>query len=169
MPSWTEVSGYRTIGGEEPLGVSWRFEPLHAPLALAGGLMGVLRAVIEIAVLAMFHPREDVPLRGTIALQLVRDDGPRNILAALGQLAEELLGRVLIPSTLHEAIEDVALLNHRSPEVMAFTVDGQTYFISVPFVTRFRAPPPELIGIRLAELLAPLADGLIGHDDATGE
>ena len=63
--------------------------------------MGVLRAVIEIAVLAMFHPREDVPLRGTIALQLVRDDDPRNILAALEQLTEELLGRVLIPPTLH--------------------------------------------------------------------
>ncbi len=57
VPSRSEVLGDETIGGEEPLRMSWGLEALHAPLALAGGLMGVLRAVIEIAVLAMFHPR----------------------------------------------------------------------------------------------------------------
>jgi hypothetical protein len=42
----------RTIGGEEALGLARRLEPLHAPLPLTGGLMGVLGAVIEIPVLA---------------------------------------------------------------------------------------------------------------------
>ena len=56
MASWAEVLGDRTIGGEEPLGVPWGLEPLHAPLPLAGRLVGVLRAVIEVPVLAVFHP-----------------------------------------------------------------------------------------------------------------
>jgi hypothetical protein len=37
VPSRSEVLGDETIGGEEPLRMSWGFEALHAPLALAGG------------------------------------------------------------------------------------------------------------------------------------
>jgi hypothetical protein len=39
----------------EVLGMTGRFDPLHAPLPLARGLMGILGAIIEIAMLAMFH------------------------------------------------------------------------------------------------------------------
>jgi hypothetical protein len=53
MPARAEVLGNRTIRGEKPLCLSWGLEPLHAPLPLAGGLVGVLRAVIEIAVLPL--------------------------------------------------------------------------------------------------------------------
>jgi hypothetical protein len=44
------------IGREEALGVTQKLESLHTPLPLAGGLVGVLRTVIEIAMLAMFPP-----------------------------------------------------------------------------------------------------------------
>jgi hypothetical protein len=122
------------------LGVSRRFEPLHPLFPLTRGLVGVLRAVIEIAALAMFHPRQEVPLRGTIALQLVRDDHPRNILAALEQLAEELLGRVLIPPTLDENIQDMTVLIHRPPQVVSFAANGEKDFIQMPLVARSRTP-----------------------------
>ena len=52
MPAWTEVLGDRAIGGEEPLCMPWRLKPLHAPLALPGGLVGVLCAIIQIPMLA---------------------------------------------------------------------------------------------------------------------
>jgi hypothetical protein len=55
---------------EELLGVSRRLEPLHAPLPLAGGLMRLLRAIIEIPSLAMLHPRQNLLLRRTIAFEL---------------------------------------------------------------------------------------------------
>jgi hypothetical protein len=55
-PARSKVLRYRAIGSEEALRVSWGCEPLHAPLPLARGLMGVLRTVVEVAVLAMFHP-----------------------------------------------------------------------------------------------------------------
>jgi hypothetical protein len=51
----SEVLGDETIWGEETLGVPWGFKPLHPPLPLAGGLMGILRAVVEVAVLAVLH------------------------------------------------------------------------------------------------------------------
>jgi hypothetical protein len=54
MTSRAEVLCDRTIGGEEPLGVSWGLEPLHPSLSLASRLVGVLGAVIEIAMLPMF-------------------------------------------------------------------------------------------------------------------
>jgi hypothetical protein len=55
MASRPEVRGDQTIGGEKPLGVSRRLEPLYPPLAPAGGLMRVFRAVIQSAMLPMFH------------------------------------------------------------------------------------------------------------------
>ena len=53
MSPRSEMLGNRPIGGKEALRVSCGFQPLHAPLALAGGLVRILRAVIEIAVLTM--------------------------------------------------------------------------------------------------------------------
>src|SRR3989442_12616832 len=64
MPARTEMLGDGAIGGEEPLGVPRGLEPLQASLPLAGGLVGVFRAIVEIPMLAMFHPREDLSLEG---------------------------------------------------------------------------------------------------------
>ena len=55
MSTWAEMLRDGTIGREEPLGVARGLEPLHATLALAGGLVGVLYAIIEIAMLTMFR------------------------------------------------------------------------------------------------------------------
>jgi transposase len=49
-------------------------QSLHAPLALAGGQMGTLTAVVEVATLTMLHPRQNLAFGRPIAFQLVRDD-----------------------------------------------------------------------------------------------
>jgi len=46
-----------------------RLEPLQAPLPLACRLMGILRAIVQIAVLTMFDTREDLSLRRAIAFE----------------------------------------------------------------------------------------------------
>jgi len=46
VASRSEVLGHGTIGGEEPLGVPWRFEALHPPLPLAGRLVSVFGAIV---------------------------------------------------------------------------------------------------------------------------
>ena len=67
MASRLAVLGNRTMGREEALGVTRGFKPLHAALPLAGRLVGMLRADIEVPVLAVFHPRSNLLLCGTIA------------------------------------------------------------------------------------------------------
>jgi hypothetical protein len=129
--------------------------------------MGVLTPVIEVATLAMFHPREDLPLRSTIALQCIRDDDAWDILTPFEQCAKELLRGLRIPPTLHQDIEDVVILIHRAPQVMAFAIDREAYLVQVPLVARSRPSATELIRVGLSKLPAPLADRFVGHSDAT--
>jgi hypothetical protein len=152
--------GNGTIGRQELLGVSRRFKPLHAPLPLAGGLMGVFGPVVEIAVLPMLDTGQEFPLRCAIAFELVGDDHPWYVGQALEQLAEEFLGGILVPPPLHQDIKDVPFLVHRPPEIVAFTTDREKDLVQVPLVAGLGPSMPELIGIGLAELAAPLPDGL---------
>ena len=79
MPARAEVLHDGSIGGEEPLGLTRRLKPWHTPLALPSRLMGVFCPVIELAVLTMVHPGEDLALGSTIALQLVGDEHARDV------------------------------------------------------------------------------------------
>ena len=79
MSAWPEMMVNRPIRGEKLLRVSRGLEPLHAPFPLPRRLVRVLSAVIEIAVLAVLHTREDLALRRAVALELIRDDDPRDI------------------------------------------------------------------------------------------
>ena len=99
------------------------------PLSPACRLMRVLRTVIAVAVLAMFDTREHLSLCGTVALELVRDDHPGNILAALEQLAEEFLGRVRVTPTLHPDIQDMTVLIQRPLPIVVCATDSQEYLI----------------------------------------
>jgi hypothetical protein len=56
MPAWPKVLGNMTIRRQKALGMPRGFEPLHALLTLASGLVRVLGAVVQISVLPMFHP-----------------------------------------------------------------------------------------------------------------
>lgn len=69
---------------------------------------------------------------------------------------------------LHQDIEDMALLLHRPPLIVTFAIDDEKYLVEVPLIVRPGMPAPELVGILLAELHAPLPDGFVGHDDPTG-
>ena len=60
VTTWAEVLQDGTVGREEPLGITWGLEPLHTPLPLSRRLMRVLGAIVEIPMLAMFHPWKDL-------------------------------------------------------------------------------------------------------------
>ena len=117
MPARSKVLRNRPIRGKEALCMPGRLEPLHAPLPLPCRLMGVLRTVIEIPMLAMFHPRQDFLLRGAVALQFIRDDDPWHIRQTLEQLVEEPLRGVLVSAALHENIEHVTVLIDGPPQI----------------------------------------------------
>ncbi len=101
------------------------FEALHDSFALTRRLMGVFRAIIQVAALAMFDTREQLALRRSVAGEFVGDDHPRDILAALQQLANELLGSSLVPSALHQDVLHVLILIHDPPEVVLLPLDRE--------------------------------------------
>src|SRR5215467_6555666 len=129
--------------------------------------MRILTAVVEVATLPVFHAGQYLALRGAVALELVRNDYTRHILQALEQLAKKLLRRLLIPPALHEDVQHVIVLVDRAPGVMALPVDGQEHLIQVPLVPWLGASVLQLIRVVLPKLQTPLADGLMGHVDAT--
>ena len=92
-----------------------RFEPLHPIFALTRRPMRVLTPVIKIPTLTVFHPGQDLSLRGPVALQLIRDDHPWDVEQAFEELAEELLGRLRVASLLDEDVQDVVVLIHCAP------------------------------------------------------
>jgi hypothetical protein len=158
----SEVLGEGTIGRKKALGVSWRFELLHASFPLTRGLVRIFRPITEVAMLSMFHTGQDLALRRAIARQFIRNDHPRHVGQALQQFAKELLRGLSIPPPLYENIQDMAVLIHRPPEIVTCTVDGEEDLIEGPLVAGPRAPPAEPIGIGLPKLPTPIAHGLVG-------
>ena len=68
MLARSEMLGNGTIRRQKPLRAPRRLELLHVLCALAGGVVEILGAIIEIPMLAMFHPGEELSLGGSIAL-----------------------------------------------------------------------------------------------------
>src|ERR1700761_4709932 len=99
----------------------WRSETLHLPLSSSRRRMRNFSAVVEVSALAMLDTRQDLPLGGGIAPQLIGDDHPRDVLPATQQFAEKTLGSFGVAPALHEDIEHGAVLIHGTPEIMLFT------------------------------------------------
>jgi hypothetical protein len=120
-------------------------------------------------VLPMLDTGQEFPLRCAIAFELVGHDDTWHIPQPLQELTEECLGGLPVPPALHQNVEDIPLLIDRTPEVMTFPVDRQEHFIQVPLVAGLGPSMPELIGIPLAELAAPLSNRFVSHRDTAGE
>jgi hypothetical protein len=86
-------------------------------------------------------------------------------LALIEELAEEPLGS-LLPSPVHENIEDMTVLIDRTPEKLALPIDREEHLIHVPRLPWSRTPTVQLISILLSELPDPISHGFIGQDDA---
>jgi len=166
VAAWAEVADDRAVGGEEALGMAGALEAAHAPLALPGWLVRMLRPVVQPPVAPMLDARQDRAPRRAVARQLVGDDDARDVMQALEQRAEGLLRRCLIPAALDQDIEDGAVLVDGAPQVVRHPVDADEYLVKVPLVARSRAAPALAVRVHLAELPAPLAHCLIRDDDA---
>src|SRR6516165_3062058 len=128
--------------------------------------MGVLTAVVEGTTLPVVDPRQDVPFRRAVALQLIGDHHPWHVLQSLEQLTKELLGGFFMPAALHQNVEDVVVLVDSTPQVMTFAIDCEKHLIEMPFVPWLGASTLQPIRIILPKLQTPLADGFMGDVDA---
>ncbi len=161
--------GDRAIGREKALGVARGLKALHVSFALTGGLMRVLRAIIEIPMLAMLDSRENLSLGRSVAFQFVSDNHTRHVGQALEEFAKEFLRGSLVSSTLHQNIQHVPVLIHCPPQVVALAPDGKHKLVEGPLVPRPRTTATQLVGIRLTKLAAPFTDSFIGDEHASGK
>ena len=154
MPSRAKVLGDGAIRGQKALRMPGGFKPLHAILALARGPMRVLTAVVEIAALTVFDPRQYLSLRRAVALQLVCNDDAGNIGEALKELTKKLLGGLLIAPALDQDVEHMIVLVDSAPQVMTLAINRQEDLVQVPFVAWLGAStfqPTLLLDSRVVE------------------
>ena len=143
-----------------------RLVALHLPLPPSRGLVGAFSSVVQSLVLPVLDPGHDLPLRRSVARQLVGDHDARRPALPPQQLSEQALGGPLVAPALHQDVEHRAVLVHRAPEPVLHARDRHRDLIEVPLVTGPRQTAPDLIGEGLAELQAPLPHGLVAHADA---
>src|SRR3954469_5133662 len=105
-------------------------------------------------------------LGGRIARQLVRDHDTRRPALLLQQLAQEALGGPLVAPALHQHVEHGAVPVDRPPQPVLRAGDLDLDLVEVPLVAGTGQPPPDLVRERLAELEAPLPNGLVADRDA---
>jgi hypothetical protein len=144
------------------------FEPVHATFPLARRPRRILTPVIEIATLVVFHPSQHLTFSRAVALQLIRDDHPRDVLQPLEKIAKKHLRRLLVAAALHQDVEHVIVLVDRSPQVITLAMDGQNHPVEMPMVSEPGPTTSQPIGVGLAEF-APLTDRFVDHHDPTFE
>jgi hypothetical protein len=165
----SEVLCDGAISREEALGLAWQFEPLHAPLALTGGLVRILRAVIQVPVLAVFHAGQELAPGRLVALEFISDEHPWDILQPLEEFTEEFFGSSLVTPALHQDVEHGPVLVDGAPEIAPFSVNREEHFVQVPCVTWSGVLAPKLVSILLAKFPTPFPNRFVRDDDATNK
>jgi len=113
--------------------------------------------------------RNDLSMRYAMATEFVSHDLPRLALINPQSPLEKVPGGRTVPSGLQEHVHDLAILVHRSPQIMLFAADLyenciDEESIAVTLMLSFQAP-----GIRGTELDTPEADQFMaGRDSALG-
>ena len=143
-----------------------RLEVPHLAFPLSRRLVRDFGAVVRILNDAVDRRRHHAAARRRVAAQLVGDQSARDITLAFEKLPKEPHRGATISARLHEDIEHVAILIHRSPEVLPAAVERHEEFVEMPRVTLLPAPVPQRASVDRAERQAPLTDRLVGDGDA---
>ncbi len=102
----------------------------------------------------------------SITLQLIGNDHAWDVLKPLEQFAEKSFGGMLIATTLYEDIQHISVLIYRSPQILSFATDREKHLVQMPLVATMRTATPQLIGVRLPELQAPLPYRFIAYNES---
>ena len=86
----------------------------------------------------------DLAVSGAVASQLVGDEPPGWPALPLQQLTKEAFSGSPIASRLDEDIDDVAILVHRTPEILPLTLDGYKHLVQVPRIVEATLPSLQL-------------------------
>ncbi len=130
--------------------------------------MRVLRPIVQSLVRAMLDAGHDLPLRRAIGAQLVGDHHTRRTALPFQDLAHQTFRSLGIAATLHQHVENKAVLIDGPPKPVFLSTNGDDNLIKIPFVAEPAGrSPPDIIGKVSTEFLSPKSNGLMRDDDAT--
>ena len=153
------------MNGQESLGLTRRFEPSHLPFTLPRRLVRDLGSIVLVLVGAVDDGWHDLAVSGAVASQLVGDEPPGWPALPLQQLTKEAFRGSPIASRLDEDIDDVAILVHRTPEILPLTLDGYKHLVQVPRIAEATLPSLQPASVFWTELDAPKSDRFIRDGD----
>ena len=155
----------KSMNGQESLGLTRRFEPSHLPFTLPRRLVRDLGSIVLVLVGAVDDGWHDLAVSGAVASQLVGDEPPGWPALPLQQLTKEAFSGSPIASRLDEDIDDVAILVHRTPEILPLTLDGYKHLVQVPRIAEATLPSLQPASVFWTELDAPKSDRFIRDGD----
>ena len=104
-------------------------------------------------------------MRRTIASQLVGHETARFQSLTLEEFPKESTRRTPVSPGLHQDIDQVTILIHRAPQILALTMDPHEHFVQEPRIsesTLTSLQPPCVVG---PERLTPVPNRLLGDRD----
>ena len=152
--------------GEKSLRVTGRFESTHLSFSLAGWLMRDLGSIVGVSLHTVSHAAEDASHGGGVASQFVSNDLQWFGTLATQESSKESLCGALITMRLDQDVDHVAVLIHGTPEILLLAIDSNEDLIQVPVVAEPSLSSLQFPSIVRTELLTPLSNRLIGHDDS---
>ena len=102
----------------------------------------------------------------TVAAQLVGHEPHGFLSLTLQQSAKESPRCTPVPTGLYEDVNQVTVLIHRAPEILALTVDRHEDLVQEPRISESTLSSLQLPSVVGAELPAPLPNSFVRHDDA---
>ena len=136
-------------------------------LPLSRGLVRHFGPIVRVSRRVMGDQGHEVSMCDTVAAQLVGHEPHGFLSLTLQQSAKESPRCPRVPTGLYEDVDQVTVLVHRAPEILALTVDRDEDLVQEPLVsesTLSSLQPARVVG---AELPAPLSHGFVRHDDAS--
>ena len=128
--------------------------------------MRCLGSIVRVLARVVGNQGHDVPMGDTVATQLVGHETSRFLSLTLQEFPKESPRRPPVPTRLDKEVDQVTVLIHCAPEILALPVDRHEDFVQKPRISESPLStfqPPRVVG---AELPAPLPHGFVRHDDA---
>ena len=114
----------------------------------------------------MSHIGEDGSHGSGVASQFVGNDPQWFGALTAQQSSKESLCSALITMRLDQDVDHVTVLIYGTPQILLLAVDSNEDLIQVPVVAQPSLSSLQFPSIVRTELLTPLPDRLIGHDDS---
>ena len=115
----------------------------------------------------MLNRWENVPVGSWITLELVGYQSPRRFTLTLQHFAKKPFSSLLVPTTRHQDIQDVAILIDSTPEIPLLSSNLHEQLVNMPSIAQLAPLFSEGSGVLGSKLQTPEADGFVRNNDAT--